>query len=213
MATNAKSPMAQTSGQLSTFYVADMFFGVDVLDVQEVLRSQQMTPVPLAPDTVEGLINLRGQIVTAIDMRRRLMLPPHAEDQMPMNMVVRTSEGAVSLLVDEIGDVLDVDAKSYERTPDNLDPAARELIRGVYKLKGRVLLVLDTEKAVEVDCSVIPLNSRIDELRSDATPAQIASFAPISETRAADQAKPAPAQDSAKKKRAKSPPKNERRGA
>jgi purine-binding chemotaxis protein CheW len=206
MATNAKSPMAQTSGQLSTFYVADMFFGVDVLDVQEVLRSQQMTPVPLAPDTVEGLINLRGQIVTAIDMRRRLMLPPHAEDQMPMNMVVRTSEGAVSLLVDEIGDVLDVDAKSYERTPDNLDSAARELIRGVYKLKGRVLLVLDTEKAVEVDCSVIARNSRIDELRSEATPAQIAS-APVSETRAIDQAKPAPAQNSAKKKRAKSPPK------
>jgi purine-binding chemotaxis protein CheW len=130
-----------------------MFVGVDVLDVQEVLRSQEMTPVPQAPEMVEGLINLRGQIVTAIDMRRRLQLPPHAEDQTPMNMVVRTSEGVVSLLVDEIGDVLDVDADSYERTPDNLDAMARELIRGVYKLKDRVLLVLDTEKAVEVDSS------------------------------------------------------------
>ena len=68
-----------------------------------------------------------------------------------MNMVVRTEDGAVSLLVDEIGDVLDVDAATYERPPENLDPAARELIRGVFKLKDRLLLVLDTEKAEEVE--------------------------------------------------------------
>jgi purine-binding chemotaxis protein CheW len=139
-----------------------MFFGVDVIDVQEVLRSQEMTPVPQAPDVVQGLINLRGQIVTAIDMRRRLKLPPQAENQTPMNMVVRTAEGVVSLLVDEIGDVLDVDAATYERSPDNLDPAARELIRGVYKLKDRVLLVLDTEKAVEVESTYAPGNGQVD---------------------------------------------------
>ena len=104
-----KSELAQTSGQFSTFFVADLFFGVDVLRVQEVLRFQQMTRVPQAPEVIEGLINLRGQIVTAIDMRRRLRLPPRAGDQTPMNMVVRTEDGAVSLLVDEIGDVLDVD--------------------------------------------------------------------------------------------------------
>jgi purine-binding chemotaxis protein CheW len=172
MATDTKSGMVQTSGQLSTFFVADMFFGVDVLDVQEVLCSQQMTPVPQAPDVVEGLINLRGQIVTAIDMRRRLRLPSHGEDQPPMNMVVRTSEGAVSLLVDEIGDVLDVDAATYERSPDNLDPAARELIRGVYKLKDRVLLVLDTEKAVEVDDSYTPRDSKLDAQCLKETPAR-----------------------------------------
>jgi purine-binding chemotaxis protein CheW len=163
MATDTEIQLAQTSGQLSTFFVADMFFGVDVLDVQEVLRSQEMTPVPQAPDIVQGLINLRGQIVTAIDMRRRLGLQPPAEDQAPMNMVVRTSEGVVSLLVDEIGDVLDVDAATYERSPDNLDPAARELIRGVYKLKDRVLLVLDTEKAVEVDSSYASRNCQLDK--------------------------------------------------
>jgi purine-binding chemotaxis protein CheW len=162
MATDTEIQLAQTSGQLSTFFVADMFFGVDVLDVQEVLRSQEMTPVPQAPDVVQGLINLRGQIVTAIDMRRRLGMQPPNGDQAPMNMVVRTSEGVVSLLVDEIGDVLDVDAATYELPPDNLDPAARELIRGVYKLKDRVLLVLDTEKAVEVDSSYVPRNSQLD---------------------------------------------------
>src|SRR5580704_502420 len=95
--------------QYSTFYVDKLYFGIEVLQVQEVLRYQEMTRVPLAPEVIEGLINLRGQIVTAVDMRRRLRLPPRAGTQTPMNMVVRTDDGAVSLLVDEIGDVLDVD--------------------------------------------------------------------------------------------------------
>src|SRR5579863_8804310 len=94
----ANSESVRTSGQFATFFVADLFFGVDVLRVQEVLRFQQMTPVPLAPDVIEGLINLRGQIVTAIDMRRRLRLPPRAGEKTPMNMVVRSEDGAVSLL-------------------------------------------------------------------------------------------------------------------
>ncbi len=148
--TATKSMAPHTSGQFSTFFVADLFFGVDVLHVQEVLRSQHMTPVPQAPDVIEGLINLRGQIVTAIDMRRRLLLPPNTADQASMNMVVRTADGAVSLLVDEIGDVLDMDASTYEQPPDNLAPAARELIRGVYKLKDRLLLVLDEERTVDL---------------------------------------------------------------
>jgi len=156
------SELAQASGQYSTFFVADMFFGVDVLQVQEVLRAQQMSPVPQAPDVIEGLINLRGQIVTAIDMRRRLQLEPRAGDVAPMNMVVRTADGAVSLLVDEIGDVLDMDAANYERPPEGLDSAARELIRGVYKLKDRLLLVLDTEKAVEVGANPAPHSERMD---------------------------------------------------
>ncbi len=145
-----KSGIAHTSGQFSTFFVADLFFGVDVLRVQEVLRFQQMTHVPKAPEVIEGLINLRGQIVTAIDLRRRLGLPPRTGGQVPTNIVIRTDDGAVSLLVDEIGDVLDVDAATYERPPENLDPAAREIIRGVYKLKDRLLLVLDTERTVDI---------------------------------------------------------------
>src|SRR5580704_8748129 len=145
-----KSAPAANSGQFSTFFVADLYFAVDVLRVQELLRFQQMTRVPQAPEVIEGLINLRGQIVTAIDMRRRLRLPPRAGDQTPMNMVVRTNDGAVSLLVDEIGDVIDVDAITYEQPPQNLDPATRELIRGVYKLRDRLLLVLDTDRTMDL---------------------------------------------------------------
>ncbi len=144
---------AQAGGQFSTFIVGDLFFGVDVLRVQEVLRYQEMTRVPLAPEVIEGLINLRGQIVTAIEMRRLLRLPPRPPEQMPMNMVIRTGDGAASLLVDEIGDVLEVDAANYEPPPDNLEPAVRELIRGVCKLKERLLLVLDTDKAVDMASS------------------------------------------------------------
>jgi purine-binding chemotaxis protein CheW len=166
MATDLATPgseVTEASGQFSTFFVADMFFGVDVLQVQEVLRAQQMSPVPQAPDVIEGLINLRGQIVTAIDMRRQLLLPPRPGGQAPMNMVVRTADGTVSLLVDEIGDVVGMDAANCERPPENLDPTARELIRGVYKLKDQLLLILDTERAVEVDYTK-PARSRKNEV-------------------------------------------------
>ena len=134
--------------QFATFFIDGLMFGVEVLHVQEVLRYQEMTRVLLAPEVIEGLINLRGQIVMAIDMRRRLELPPREAGRMPMNMIVRSDDGAVSLLVDEIGDVLDVDESVFERPPDNITPVTRELTQGVYKLKDRLLLVLDVKRAV-----------------------------------------------------------------
>jgi purine-binding chemotaxis protein CheW len=134
--------------QFATFFINGLMFGVEVLHVQEVLRYQEMTRVLLAPDVIEGLINLRGQIVMAIDMRRRLGLPPRDASRTPMNMIVRSDDGAVSLLVDEIGDVIDVEESIFERPPDNITPVTRELTQGVYKLKDRLLLVLDVKKAV-----------------------------------------------------------------
>ncbi len=138
------------SEQYSTFQVGDLFFGVEVVKVQEVLRYQEMTRVPLAPGVVQGLINLRGQIVTALDMRSRLGLTQRPLDMTPMNLVLRSDEGAVSLLVDEIGDVLEVETDCYERVPETLPAEQRELIAGVCKLDGRLLLVLDTEKAMQL---------------------------------------------------------------
>ena len=136
--------------QYCTFYVAGHYFGLDVLRVQEVIRYQEMTRVPLAPPVVRGLINLRGQIVTALDLRRRLELADRPADQLPVNVVVQTDDGAVSLLVDEIGDVLDVEEKLFEPPPDTLTGSARELIRGAYKLNGRLMLLLDIDKALQV---------------------------------------------------------------
>jgi purine-binding chemotaxis protein CheW len=150
--------MSQTSKQYCTFFLNGLFFGVEVLNVQEVLRYQQMTRVPLAPPTVQGLINLRGQIVTAIDLRHRLELPARAGDVLPMNVVVRSEDGAISLLVDEIGDVVEIDDDVFESPPETLRGVARELIKGVYKLKERLLLILDTERTVNLS-PVATLNS------------------------------------------------------
>ncbi len=133
-----------------TFTLDGLLFGVEVLKVQEVIRYLEMTRVPLAPAVVRGLINLRGQIVTAIDLRRRLELSERPADQSPMNVVIRTDDEAVSFLVDEIGDVREVEEELFEQPPETLKGVARELIRGAYKLKDRLLLVLDTEKAIQV---------------------------------------------------------------
>ena len=138
------------SKQFCTFFLDGLFFGIEVLKVQEVIRYQKMTSVPLASRTIEGLINLRGQIVTAIDLRRRLELPVRTGEELPMNVVVRTDDGAVSLLVDEIGDVVEIHDDTYERPPETLQGVARDLITGVYKLHERLLLILDTEKTVNL---------------------------------------------------------------
>ena len=136
--------------QFATFFLDGFFFAVEVEKVQEVIRYQEMTRVPLASPVVRGLINLRGQIVTAIDLGRRLGLPDRPDGEPPVNVVVQTDDGAVSLLVDEIGDVLDVPEAAFEPPPEALRGPARDLIRGAYKLDGRLLLVLDTDRAVTV---------------------------------------------------------------
>lgn len=137
-----------TAQQYCTFFVDGQFFGIPVQQVQEVIRYQVMTRVPLMPPVIRGLINLRGQIVVAIDLRRRLCASERAKEQLPMNVVVRTADGAVSLLVDEIGDVLEVQDDTFERPPDTLRSASREFVLGVHKLPRRLLLILDTEKVV-----------------------------------------------------------------
>ena len=142
--------------QYCTFYVENSFFGIEVIHVQEIIRFQNMTNVPLADSVIKGLINLRGQIVTAIDLRRRLGLKPRPAEDEPMNVIINTNDGAVSLLVDEIGDVIEVDKEIYEPPPQNLSGKARDLTTGVYKLKDKLLLTLDTNKLF--DFSAINFN-------------------------------------------------------
>jgi len=137
--------------QICTFTLDGHCFGVSVEHVQEVLRYQEMTRVPLAPPVVRGLINLRGAIVTAIDLRRRLGFPERPADDLPMNVVVQTKDGPVSLLVDEIGDVVEIDDHDFETPPETQRGSTRELLQGVYKLERGLLLVLDTDKAVDFD--------------------------------------------------------------
>lgn len=139
-----------TANQVCTFFLDKQMYGVDVQSVQEVIRYQDMTDVPLAPDSVVGLINLRGQIVTAIDLRKRLGLPCRPEGQLPMNVVIQSNDEAISLLVDQIGDVQEFDIEHFEAPPETLRGVSRNMICGAYKMKHRLLLILDTERALAV---------------------------------------------------------------
>ena len=153
--------MTQRTQQFCTFYVDDMFLGIDVQQIQEVIRYQSMTRVPLAASSIRGLINLRGQIVTAIDLRCRLGLSVSTAEGPPMNVFVRDGENAVSLLVDRIGDVLEVGEDLFETPPSTVRAPIRELIVGAYKLPERLLLVLDTDRVLSENESRNPAEGRL----------------------------------------------------
>ncbi|HEY8719380.1 chemotaxis protein CheW [Pengzhenrongella sp.] len=135
------------SRQFATFTVAGARYGIDVLRVQEALRNQARTAVPLAPPGIAGLVNLRGQVVMLLDLRTRLGLEPLGEDTEPMMVVVQVDGEAISLLVDEIGDVMDVEDDQFEAPPDTLPPTLRGVILGAYKLDHGLLLALDVDRA------------------------------------------------------------------
>jgi len=137
-----------TAQQFCTFFIEKQFFAVPVQQVQEVIKFQEMTRVPLVPPVIRGLINLRGQIVVAFDLRKRLGYPEPPEGQKPMNVVVRADGETVSFLVDEIGDVIEVGEDCAEQPPETLSAEMRQLVQGVYKLKDQLLLVLDSERTV-----------------------------------------------------------------
>jgi purine-binding chemotaxis protein CheW len=138
-----------SSRQYATFEVADQLFGLDVAKVQEVMSFDTYTPVPTAPRSIGGLFNLRGQVIAAVDLRVQLGLPPRAKNGDPaMNVIVRTDEESVSLLVDRIGEVITLDDDAFEPPPDTLSGPSRDLITGAFKLDGRLMLALDTAKAV-----------------------------------------------------------------
>jgi purine-binding chemotaxis protein CheW len=158
------------SSQLCTCFVDGLLVGVDVLAIQEVIRTSAMTRVPRAPRSVVGLINLRGQIVTALDLRDRLGLPPappparapsaddpaDGEPEGRFAIVVRTKEGPVGLIVDRIGDVIDVDPARREPPPPNLPGPWRRIVADVFKLDDALLMRLDIARAVDVKTEVAP---------------------------------------------------------
>jgi purine-binding chemotaxis protein CheW len=133
--------------KFATFYIDGLLFGIEVERIQEVLCYQEITPVPLAPRVVVGLINLRGQIITAMDLRRRLGLKDRAASLPSMNIVVRSKDDVLSFLVDEVGEVVEVCEETFEPPPETMDSKSRALIRGVHKLSGRLMHILDAEQA------------------------------------------------------------------
>jgi purine-binding chemotaxis protein CheW len=130
-----------------TFRIDGRLYGVAVDRVQEVLRSAAVTPVPLSPGAVRGLINLRGEIVTVVDLRRPLQLPA-ADPASPTLVVVQDGSSIMTLAVDAIEDVIWTREEDFEPCPDTLQAAARELIQGCCKLPNDLLLVLHLERAL-----------------------------------------------------------------
>ena len=135
---------------LCTFRVGALHLGVEVTRIQEVIRPQPMTRIPGASEVISGLMNLRGQVVAAVDLGRRLNLPVADTAGRMMNVIVRTSDGPVGLQVHEIGEVLVVDANQIEPPPEALQGASRELFSGTCKLEGRLLLILNLESVLSL---------------------------------------------------------------
>ncbi len=142
--------MIDRTNQYCTFWVGGYLCGVPVQDVQEVLCGTLLTPIPLAPKVIVGLMNLRGQIVMAIDLRRRLELPNSTKSVAAMNVILRTPDGLVSFLVDRVGDVITVDREQIDPVPANLDGIGRELVFGTVQLEPHLLLLLKADRCAEL---------------------------------------------------------------
>ena len=131
---------------LVTLTVADQLCGVPVLAVRDILGEQVITRIPLAPPEVAGSLNLRGRIVTAIDLRRRLRLPPPPLNQARMSVVAEQGGELYALLVDQVSEVLSLDASMFERNPPTLEKCWAEFSTGIFRLDGRLLVVLDVSR-------------------------------------------------------------------
>ncbi|CAM4491849.1 MAG: Chemotaxis protein CheW [Legionella sp.] len=138
------------SRQICTFYVDKFFFGIDVNKIQEVIRYQEMTSIPLTCDVIRGIINMRGQIVTAIDMRKRLLFSELSDEIKPTNIVIQTDDDPVSLLVDSIGDVINIPNDFFEVPPENLNGAIRQVLKEVCQFEKQLLLILDLEQVLQL---------------------------------------------------------------
>lgn len=141
---------AGTGGDFVTFTIAGQLFGVPVLEVQDVLRPQAVTRIPMAPPEILGSLNLRGRIVTVVDTRHRLGLPKAETDEPPMSIVVPYRDDLFSLAVDRVGEVLSPNPQSFEPNPPTLDPAWRDVATGIYRLKDELLVVIDVARLLRL---------------------------------------------------------------
>lgn len=131
-----------------TLYISGQLFGIPVLQVQDVLGTQRVTNIPKAPPEVAGALNLRGRIVTAIDVRKRLGMEAEGDSSTKMSVVVEYNNELFSLIIDRVGDVLSLQQDAFENNPPTLDPVWREISLGIYRLEQELLVVLDVSKVL-----------------------------------------------------------------
>ncbi|MGC8475725.1 MAG: chemotaxis protein CheW [Acetobacteraceae bacterium] len=143
-------PMTDTEQQYVTLTVAGQLCGIPVLGVRDVLADQTIARIPLAPGEVAGSLNLRGRIVTAIDLRRRLNLPPAEPGTRRMSVVTELAGELYALLVDQVAEVMSLPASAFEPCPPTLPAVWAEHSRGVFRLEGRLLVVLDVARLLDL---------------------------------------------------------------
>lgn len=136
--------------QFCTFYLDRLLFGVESQNIQEVVAYRKLRPVPLAPPAVSGLMNLRGQVVVVLELRRQLELADRPAGTTPVCLVVRAAAGEVCLLADEVGNVVEVGPETFEPAPETLSPTLRSVILGVHKLEGQLMHVLDPDQLCRI---------------------------------------------------------------
>lgn len=137
--------------ELATFYIGDALCGMDILKVQEINKIMQMTKVPQAPDYVLGILNLRGQIVTILDLGKKLGLGETDMSQDPRNIIVNSAGGHVGLLVRRISDVVSANMEKRERAPANMSGIQGEFFTGVYKTNDHLIGILDVDKVLSIE--------------------------------------------------------------
>jgi purine-binding chemotaxis protein CheW len=150
MSIHTNTVAAEAADGFVSVRIAEQWFGVPVLRVQDVIAETAINRVPLAPPEVAGSLNLRGRIVTAIDLRRRLKMPPREVEGPSMNVIVDRSGELYALLVDDVGDVLWLSAETHEPNPVTLSQHWRSLCDGLYRLDEGLLLVLDIEQVLNL---------------------------------------------------------------
>lgn len=142
---------AQSSYEYVTVRIGGQLFGVEVDEIREVFSPQDITQVPRASSEIAGLLNLRGRIVTAVDARRRLNLPPRENDAPVMALGLEQGAELFGVLVDEVGEVMRLKADTLEASPAHLDPHWRALLKGVHRLEKDLLAVLDIRTLISWD--------------------------------------------------------------
>lgn len=134
------------STDFATFYLGGLYFGINVADVLELNRNMDVTPVPKSPKIVRGIMNLRGQLVPAIDMYERLNLDSRSEKDESVSIILQCDGYLIAILVDDVGEILSLEQDTFELPPSNFSTVSRELVLGVHKLSDKLLLILDPRR-------------------------------------------------------------------
>jgi len=157
MTTAASETSDQNLTEYVTVMIGNQLFGLPISRVQDVFMLDRMTRVPLSSPEIAGVLNLRGRIVTAIDMRRRLGLPEREAGRKPMAVGIEFKGESYGLLIDTVGEVLKLDDGTRQANPVNLDARLARVSAGVHRLDGQLLVVLDVDRVLDMNANADPL--------------------------------------------------------